>query len=117
MDNGLEKLTEILREKFSEEEVLAILGHLTIAAGNGSIAIDGDAAEAVIVTGNRNIVGDNNRVIINRGVDAKTIRKMLSDVIAQTFPNSHFTSTSSSTGNVAGRDFIDCYIYSNQRCQ
>ena len=60
MSNALETLKKILSEKLPEAEVQALIAELTAASGKGSVAIQGDAREAVIVTGNRNIVGDNN---------------------------------------------------------
>jgi formylglycine-generating enzyme required for sulfatase activity len=81
MSEGLEKLEEILREKLPNAEVQKIITQLTIASGDGSVSIEGDAAEAVIVTGNRHVIGDNNHVVINNGTDAETIRKILLEIL------------------------------------
>jgi hypothetical protein len=75
MSEGLEKLAEILREKLPEAEVRAILAQLTIASGNGSVSIGGDAIDSVVVTGN------NNRVTIDREADGETIRKIIQELL------------------------------------
>jgi tetratricopeptide (TPR) repeat protein len=80
---ALEKLKTILSEKLSEEEVQALMTELTIAFGDGSVAISGDATGAVTLTGNKNIVGDNNRVVINQGIDLKE----LIDILCRLIPN------------------------------
>lgn len=81
--DGLENLRAILKEKFSDTldaEVQALVTKLTIAAGNGSVAVNGDATEAVIITGNQNIVGSNNRVVINQGTDRDELVKILGEI-------------------------------------
>jgi predicted NACHT family NTPase len=70
---ALEKLKAILSETFSEEQVQALMTELTIVDGDGSVAISGDATGAVTLTGNKNITGDNNRVVINQGIDPKEL--------------------------------------------
>jgi hypothetical protein len=77
MSEGLEKLKAILQGKLSDDEVREILAELTVASGEGSVLIGGDANESVVVTGNKNIVGDNNQVIINYGTDAEELRRMI----------------------------------------
>jgi|GEM_PF-2781234 len=77
MSEALETLKAILSEKLPEAEVQALIAKLTVASGNGSVAINGDASEAVIVTGSRNIIGDNNQVIVNQGTDPDELVKML----------------------------------------
>jgi Effector-associated domain 10 len=77
MLEGLEKLKAILQSKLSDDEVGKILAELTVASGEGSVSIGGDATEAVIVTGDKNVIGDNNQVTINHGTDAETMREIL----------------------------------------
>ena len=77
MLEGLEKLKAILQEKLSDDEVERILAELTDASGEGLVSIGGDANKSVIVTGNKNIVGDNNQVIINYGTDTEELRRMV----------------------------------------
>ena len=81
MLEGLEKLKAILQEKLSDDEVEIILAELTVGSGEGSVSIGGNATEAVIVTGNKNVIGDNNQVIINHGTDAETIRELLHSIV------------------------------------
>jgi hypothetical protein len=80
MSKALETLKKILSEKLPEAEVEALVAELKIASGNGSVSINGDAAEAVIVTGSKNIIGDNNQVIFNHGTDPDELIKMLRQV-------------------------------------
>jgi hypothetical protein len=80
MLEGLEKLKEVLQGKLHNEEVEKILAEVTVASGDGAVAIGGDATEAVIVTGDKNIVGDNNQVTINHGTDAETMREFLCSI-------------------------------------
>ena len=80
MLEGLEKLKAILQEKLSDDEVERILAELTVAGEEGSVSIGGDATEAVIVTGDKNVIGDNNQVTINHGTDAQTMREFLRSI-------------------------------------
>ena len=66
MSDKLEILKEILSKKLPPEQVESLMSELAIAFGNGSVAIAGDATEAVILTGNQNVLGDNNQVVINQ---------------------------------------------------
>jgi hypothetical protein len=77
MSEGLEKLKTILQGKLPDDGVEKILAELTVASGEGSVSIGGDINESVVVTGNKNIVGDNNQVIINHGTDAEELRRMI----------------------------------------
>ena len=63
-----------------DSEVQTLIAELTVASGNGSVAIGGNASEAVIITGSRNIIGDNNQVIVNQGTDPDELVKMLRQV-------------------------------------
>jgi hypothetical protein len=83
MLEGIDKLKAILQEKLSDDEVERILAELVVVSG-GSVLIGGDATEAVINTGNKNIIGDNNQVIINHGTDAETMRDFISLIIKNT---------------------------------
>lgn len=73
MSTPLEKLKAILSENLPEEQVQALMSELASASGDGSVAITGDATDAVTVTGNKNIAGDNNRVVIYQGIDPKEL--------------------------------------------
>jgi HEAT repeat protein len=81
MSKALEMLKAILSEKLPDTEVQALIAELTIASGKGAVAIGGDASEAVIITGSQNIVGDNNRVVINQGTDPEELVKMLRSIL------------------------------------
>jgi hypothetical protein len=80
MLEGLDKLRAILQGKLSDDEVEKILTELTVASGEGSVSIDGDATEAIIVTGDRNVIGDNNKVVINHGTDVEVILETLDSI-------------------------------------
>jgi hypothetical protein len=80
MSEGLDKLEVIFQEKLSDNEVNEILAQLTVASGEGSVSIGGNATEVAIVTGDKNIVGDNNQVTINHGTDAETIRELFRSI-------------------------------------
>jgi len=56
MSNPIETLKAILSEKLPDEQVQALMAELTIAFGNGSVAIAGSAADSLILTGNNNKV-------------------------------------------------------------
>lgn len=73
MSNALETLRAILLEKLPDEQVQALMSELTIAVGNGSVAISGSAAESVILT------GSNNQVIRN-GFGVEEIRAIVQEL-------------------------------------
>ncbi len=77
MSEELEKLKAILSKKLPEAEVQTFMAEFTLASGQGAVAISGDAAEAIIITGNQNIVGDNNSFVINQGTDPEELIPML----------------------------------------
>jgi len=77
MTNVLETLKAILSQKLPDAEVQALIAELTIASGNGSVAIAGDATGAVTVTGSQNIVGNNNHVVINQNADPTELAETL----------------------------------------
>lgn len=77
MSEGVEKLKAILQEKLSNDKMEIILAELTVASEEGSVSIGGDANKSVIVTGNKNIIGDNNQIAINYGTDAEELRRMM----------------------------------------
>ncbi len=83
MLEGLEKLQAVLSKKLPDTEVQALITELMIASGKGAVAIEGDASEAVIITGSQNIVGDNNRVVINQGTDPEELVKMLRSLLRE----------------------------------
>jgi tetratricopeptide (TPR) repeat protein len=80
----VDKFKEILSEKFSEEEVQSLMADLEIAFRDGSVAISGDTTDSIILTGDRNITGDNNQIVINHGIDLKE----LINILCQLIPNS-----------------------------
>lgn len=61
MSKELETIKAILAEKLPEDQVRELMAKVTMASGNGSVAIAGDASGAVTVTGSQNIAGDNNQ--------------------------------------------------------
>ncbi len=77
MSKELETLKAILAEKHPEDKVRKLISALTIASGNGSVAIAGDATGAVTVTGSQNIAGDNNHVVIHQGITSEELVKIL----------------------------------------
>jgi hypothetical protein len=78
----LDKLKAILQERLSDDdkEVETLLAELTIAADKGSVSIEGDATESIILTGDKNIIGDNNQVIINNNTDPELIRQIIHSI-------------------------------------
>jgi ABC-type multidrug transport system fused ATPase/permease subunit len=84
MPATLEKLNAILSEKLPEQESHALMSELMNALRDGSVAISGDATGAVLVTGNQNVVGYGNQVIINNGIDRKELVEIIHGYILQT---------------------------------
>lgn len=80
MADALETLKAILSKKLSDAEVQELMAELRIALGQGSVTIRGDATETAIIPGNQNIVGDNNRVVINQGTDPEELIKLLRSI-------------------------------------
>lgn len=83
MSDALEKLKKILKEKLPDTEAEALIAELTVASGNGSVAIGEDASDAVIATGNQNMLGDNNRFVIHQGTSADELIKLLSYLLKE----------------------------------
>jgi hypothetical protein len=83
MSDAIELLKAILREKLPDDLVQALMSELTLASGNGAVAIGGDASDAVIVTGSQNVVGDNNRVVIHQGTDPAEVVEMLRGLLQE----------------------------------
>ena len=83
MSDKLEILKEILSKKLPPEQVESLMSELAIAFGNGSVAIAGDATEAVILTGNQNVLGDNNQVVINQSIDTEELVRMLRNLLGR----------------------------------
>ena len=81
MSNALDTLKAILGEKLSGEQVQALMAELTIASGEGAVAIAGDATGAVTLTGSQNIAGNNNQVVIHQGINADELVKILHDFL------------------------------------
>jgi len=80
MSEPLKRIKEILSKELSDNKVQDLMAELTIASGNGSVAIKGDAKGAVILTGKQHIVGDNNNVVINEGVSLEKLYEMLHSI-------------------------------------
>ena len=53
MSEELEKLKAILSKKLPEDEIQTFMAEFTLASGQGTVAISGDATEAVILTGSQ----------------------------------------------------------------
>jgi hypothetical protein len=81
--DGFERLKAILQEKLPDAEVQVIMAELAIAFGNGSVAITGDATNAVTLTGSQNIGGDHNQVVINQGITSEELSKIFRQLLQQ----------------------------------
>jgi hypothetical protein len=107
MSNELNLLEQILSEKLPTEQVKSLMSRLTLASGDGSVAIEGGAAGAVIITGNQNIIGDNNVFTINSGVDAEEIVKMLRKLLNSQKVSTQFRSLiADKTERFVGREYV-----------
>jgi hypothetical protein len=69
MQTALENIRSILSENLTEEQVQNLLSKLTLALGNGSVAIAGSTSDTIIVTVN----GDNNTFTICKNTDPDEI--------------------------------------------
>ena len=81
MSNALDTLKAILGEKLSGEQVQALMAELTIASGEGAVAISGDATGSVTLTGSQNIAGNDNQVVIHQGINADELVEILHDFL------------------------------------
>lgn len=72
MSNALETIKAILSEKLSDNEVHTLIAEFVIASGKGSVALTGNAAESIIMTGSNNNV---NRIY--QGLDVEEIKELL----------------------------------------
>jgi Effector-associated domain 10 len=107
MSNELDLLEQILSEKLSAEQVKSLMSRLTLAAGDGSVAIEGGAAGAVIITGNQNIVGDNNAFTINPGIDAEELARVLHKLLNPQKVSTQFRSLiADKTEGFVGREYV-----------
>jgi hypothetical protein len=107
MSNELDLLEQILSEKLSAEQVKSLISRLTLAAGDGSVAIEGGAAGAVIITGNQNIVGDNNAFTINPGIDAEELARVLHKLLNPQKVSTQFRSLiADKTEGFVGREYV-----------
>jgi len=83
MSNVLETLRVLLSKKLSDAEVQTFIDELTAASRNGSIAIQKDATGAVIIIGNQNIVGNNNHLTINQGIEPEELIIILRNLLLE----------------------------------
>jgi CHASE2 domain len=81
MSNELDLLGQILSEKLPPEQVESLMSKLTIALGARSVAIAGNSDGSVTITGDRNIAGNNNRVVINQGIDGEELVRLLQNLL------------------------------------
>ena len=120
MSDKLEMLKEILSKKLPPEQVESLMSELAIAFGNGSVAITGDATEAVILTGNQNVLGNNNQVVINQSINTEDLVRMLGNLLARKNVPTQFQSliTDKIEGFV-GREYvfdaIEAFISNNPK--
>ncbi|MEI6428625.1 MAG: ATP-binding protein [Pseudanabaena sp. ELA607] len=120
MSDKLEMLKEILSKKLPPEQVESLMSELAIAFGNGSVAIAGDATEAVILTGNQNVLGNNNQVVINQSINTEDLVIMLGNLLARKNVPTQFQSliTDKIEGFV-GREYvfdaIEAFISNNPK--
>jgi Cdc6-like AAA superfamily ATPase len=106
MSNPLEKLKEILSENLPDEQVQALMSKLTIASGDGAVAIKGDANGAITITGNQNVNGDNN-VVIYQGIGAEEIVRKLHNLLNPQKVSTQFQSIiTDKTEGFVGRGYI-----------
>ncbi|MEA5447546.1 tetratricopeptide repeat protein [Leptolyngbya sp. CCNP1308] len=81
MSNKLNTIIQrVVGDTLTDEQQQALLvaiqsGQATLATGDRALAVGGNADNAVLITGDRNIVGDRN--IIFEGADAEVIRQYL----------------------------------------
>jgi hypothetical protein len=73
MQTELENIRSILSENLTEEQVQNLVSRLTLALGNGSVAIAGNVSDTVILTVN----GDNNTFTICKNTDLGEIESLL----------------------------------------
>jgi adenylate kinase family enzyme len=93
MSKNLQKIIDRLNTgNYTPDDVLEIssaisAGKLFLASGSGAIAIDCDASNARIATGNQNIIGDRNTVIYIYGAESQVIKSVVDrySVIDNTF--------------------------------
>ena len=129
MSEELEKLKAILREKLPDDEVQMLLSELMIASGKVAVAIQGDANGSVTVTGDKNIVGDNNRVVINQGTDPVELVQILRSLLqgvqhtpggdAANVPTQFQSLIADKTDGFVGREYvfdaIEAFISNNPK--
>jgi hypothetical protein len=103
----LNLLEQLLSEKLPANRVKSLISKLTIASGDGAVAIAGDANGAVTITGNQNILGNNNVVIIDRGIDAEELIKLLQNLLNPQKVSTQFQSLiADKTEGFVGREYV-----------
>jgi hypothetical protein len=107
MSTPLEKLKAILSENLPDERVQALMSELTSASGDGAVAIAGDANGAVTITGSQNINGNNNIVIIDQGIDAEELVRLLHNLLSPQKASTQFQSLiADKTEGFVGREYV-----------
>ncbi len=85
---------------------------LTIASGDGAVAIAGDANGSITITGSHNINGDNN-VVIHQGIDAEELVKLLHNLLTPQKVSTQFQSLiADKTEGFVGREYVFNAIHS-----
>ncbi|GAB4369663.1 MAG: hypothetical protein Kow00121_09750 [Elainellaceae cyanobacterium] len=77
MSDAWETLKAILKERLPDDQVQALMAELTIAIGNGAVAIGGDATGAIIITDSQN------SVTIHQGIGSEELIKMLRSLLQE----------------------------------
>jgi NACHT domain/Effector-associated domain 10 len=83
MSENFQKIIDRVKAgNHTQEDVLAIVsefsaGKLVLASGSGAVAIGGDAANALIVTGNQNVIGDHNNIFYIYGAESAIVQSVI----------------------------------------
>jgi hypothetical protein len=103
----LNLLGQILNGKLPIEQVKSMISKLAIASGDGTVVIAGDANGAITITGNQNVIGDNNVIIIDRGINAEELVRRLHDLLSFQKASTQFQSLiADKTEGFVGREYV-----------